>query len=146
MITNQSTIIVTIKIKGIMKIINNYYHNQRQIFLYLTYIDANYVMIGPPDLQHYIKMVWSILKMFSSLNFMPTVKVPFSHIFVGPEIFQTIYTCYIISILSLWLKYKNKANLRDLIAATGLVISNWIQIVDFQPVWLWNLMDDLEKQ
>ena len=84
--------------------------------------------------------------MFSSLNFMPTVKVPFSHIFFGPEIFQTIYTCYIISILSLWLKYKNKVNLRDLIAATGLVISNWIQIVDFQPVWSWNLMDDLEKQ
>ena len=27
-----------------------------------------------------------------------------------------------------------------------LVISNWIQIVDFQPVWSWNLMDDLEKQ
>ena len=26
---------------------------------------------------------------------------------------------------------KNKANLRDLIAATGLVISNWIQIVKF---------------
>ena len=25
----------------------------------------------------------------------------------------------------------NKANLRDLIAATGLVISNWIQIIDF---------------
>ena len=25
---------------------------------------------------------------------------------------------------------KNKANLRDLIAVTGLVISNWIQIVD----------------
>ena len=25
----------------------------------------------------------------------------------------------------------NKANLRDLIAATGLVISNWIQFVDF---------------
>ena len=61
MITNQSTIIVIIKIKGIMKIINNDYHNQRQIFLYLTYIDANYVMIGPPDSQHYIKMVWSIL-------------------------------------------------------------------------------------
>ena len=47
--------------KGIMKIINNDYHNQRQIFLYLTYIDANYVMIGPPDLQHHIKVVWSIL-------------------------------------------------------------------------------------
>ena len=28
-------------------------------------------------------------------------------------------------------QYKNKANLRDLIAATGLVISNWIQIVNF---------------
>ena len=40
----------------------------------------------------------------------------------------------------------NKANLRDLIAATGLVISNWIQIVDFQPVWPWNLIDDLKKK
>ena len=29
--------------------------------------------------------------------------------------------------------WKNKANLRDLIAATGLVISNWIQIVNFSP-------------
>ena len=36
----------------------------------------------------------------------------------------------------------NKANLRDLIAATGLAISNWIQIFNFPPVWLWNLMDD----
>ena len=27
--------------------------------------------------------------------------------------------------------YHNKVNLRDLIAATGLVISNWIQIIDF---------------
>ena len=27
--------------------------------------------------------------------------------------------------------WENKANLRDLIAATGLVISNWIQIVNF---------------
>ena len=27
--------------------------------------------------------------------------------------------------------YENNANLRDLIAATGLVISNWIQIVNF---------------
>ena len=47
---------VIIKIKGIMNIINNDYHN-RQIFLYLKYIDANHVMIGPPDLQHYIMMV-----------------------------------------------------------------------------------------
>ena len=46
--------------------------------------------------------------MFSSLNFMPTVKVPFSRIFFGPEIFQTIYTCFIINILSLWLNYKKK--------------------------------------
>ena len=30
-----------------------------------------------------------------------------------------------------WDVYKNKANLRDLIAATGLVISNWIQIINF---------------
>ena len=29
------------------------------------------------------------------------------------------------------LQKENKANLRDLIAATGLVISNWIQIVNF---------------
>ena len=28
----------------------------------------------------------------------------------------------------------NKANLRDLIAETGLVISNWIQIIDFFPL------------
>ena len=43
----------------------------------------------------------------------------------------------------------NKANLKSLIASTGLVIllkldSNFgIQI--FQPVWPENLMDDLEK-
>ena len=30
-----------------------------------------------------------------------------------------------------FLSWNNKANLRDLIAATGLVISNWIQIVNF---------------
>ena len=37
------------------------------------------------------------------------------------------------SILWHWnvLRKYNKANLRDLIAATGLVISNWIQIVNF---------------
>ena len=40
----------------------------------------------------------------------------------------------------------NKAYLRDLIAATDLVISNWIQIVNFPPMWPQNLMDDLEKQ
>ena len=41
----------------------------------------------------------------------------------------------------------NKANLRDLIAATSLLISHWIQIVStFQPVWPSNLMDDLKKQ
>ena len=31
----------------------------------------------------------------------------------------------------------NKANLRDLIAATGLVISNWIQIIDFFSLEIW---------
>ena len=30
-----------------------------------------------------------------------------------------------------WRSSQNKANLRDLIAATGLVISNWIQIINF---------------
>ena len=40
----------------------------------------------------------------------------------------------------------NKANLRDLIAATGLVISNWIQIVDFSARVTVNLMDDIDKQ
>ena len=43
-------------------------------------------------------------------------------------------------------KIYNKADLRDLIAATGLVISNWIQIVDFPPMWPLYLMDDLKKQ
>ena len=33
--------------------------------------------------------------------------------------------------LEIWRITLNKANLRDLIAATGLVISNWIQIVNF---------------
>ena len=43
-------------------------------FSYLIYIDANHVMIGPPDLQHYITIGWKNLDMFSSLNFMLTVK------------------------------------------------------------------------
>ena len=33
--------------------------------------------------------------------------------------------------LEIWRMTFNKANLRDLIAATSLVISNWIQIVNF---------------
>ena len=33
--------------------------------------------------------------------------------------------------LEIWRMTFNKANLRDLIAATGLVISNWIKIVNF---------------
>ena len=36
-----------------------------------------------------------------------------------------------VHMLCLQLSRINKANLRDLIAATGLVISNWIQIVNF---------------
>ena len=39
--------------------------------------------------------------------------------------------CFWFPNLSSNLQYQNKANLRDLIAATGLVISNWIQIVIF---------------
>ena len=38
------------------------------------------------------------------------------------------YTQHTTVSLSCW--FKNKTNLRDLIAATGLVISNWSQIVD----------------
>ena len=45
-------------------------------------------------------------------------------------------------------KKKNKANLRDLIAATGLVILLKLDSNRriFQPMWPWNLMDDPEKQ
>ena len=41
----------------------------------------------------------------------------------------------------------NKENLRDLIAATGLVIllKDGFKSSIFQPVWPWNLMDDLKK-
>ena len=44
------------------------------------------------------------------------------------------WVCVCVGSSALWaLKsvHNNKANLRDLIAATGLVISNWIQIVNF---------------
>ena len=59
-------------------------------FLYVIYIDANHVMIGPPDLQHYITMVWNISYMFSSLNFMPTVKkIPF-HAFFRTGIYDLV--------------------------------------------------------
>ena len=40
-------------------------------------------------------------------------------------------TWYSVQPIVMGLPYYNKANLRDLIAATGLVISNWIQIVNF---------------
>ena len=42
---------------------------------------------------------------------------------------------------------ENKANLRDLIAATGLLILLKLDSNHqlFSPVWTWNLMDDLEK-
>ena len=55
-------------------------------FLYLIHIDANHVMIGPPGLQHNIKIVWSILYMFSSVNIMPPAKIPFDTFFFGPEL------------------------------------------------------------
>ena len=44
--------------------------------------------------------------------------------------------------------YKNKANMRDLIAATGLVFLLKLDqsFFIFQPVWPWNDMDELKKQ
>ena len=39
--------------------------------------------------------------------------------------------------------WKNKANLRDLIAATGLIIS--LKLDSNRRFWPWNLMDDLKK-
>ena len=44
-----------------------------------------------------------------------------------------------------WLPYmnKSKANVTDLIAATGLVIGS--KSANFCPVWPWNLTDDLEQ-
>ena len=44
--------------------------------------------------------------------------------------FSVMYSTIYFSFFPLPLKM-NKANLRDLIAATGLVISNWIQIINF---------------
>ena len=41
------------------------------------------------------------------------------------------WTIFELCDLAIWHMTLNKANLRDLIAATGLVISNWIQIVNF---------------
>ena len=41
-------------------------------------------------------------------------------------------SCPKVDLYKVWCQnIRNKANLRDLIAATGLVISNWIQIVNF---------------
>ena len=50
--------------------------------------------------------------------------------------------------LEIWRMTLNKANLRDLIAATGLVILLKLDLNRsiFQPVWPWYLMDDPKKQ
>ena len=52
--------------------------------------------------------------------------------------------------LKIWQITLNKANLRDLIAATGLVISNWIEIVNFSALvtlkfdrWPWKTIGHL---
>ena len=49
--------------------------------------------------------------------------------------------------VEIWQMTFNKANLRDLIAATGLVILLKLDSNHrfFSPMSLWNLMDDLEK-
>ena len=46
----------------------------------------------------------------------------------GVDVVQLILRMYLYRVYNVII---NKANLRDLIAATGLVISNWIQIVNF---------------
>ena len=50
--------------------------------------------------------------------------------------------------LEIWWMTSNKVNLRDLIAATDLVILLKLGFKSsiFQPVWPWNLMDDIEKE
>ena len=79
-----------------------------------------------------------------------TPKIPhgsFKRMWNGVSLVNLKYNlCSFLQLLC-YVKYPsmNKANLRDLIAATGLVISNWIQIINFSPVWQWNLMDDLEN-
>ena len=55
-------------------------------------------------------------------------------ILTSPRVFYGTYQWPISpEILKIWIHLisLNKANLRDLIAATGLVISNWIQMVNF---------------
>ena len=48
----------------------------------------------------------------------------------GMTIFDILKCCTYSQLISVCCAVYNKANLRDLIAATGLVISNWIQIVN----------------
>ena len=57
---------------------------------------------------------------------------------IGGSAIVIVATCHTMLLYVYWFRIKNvkwktgnKANLKDLIAATGLVISNWIQIVNF---------------
>ena len=58
---------------------------------------------------------------------------------------ETIVTCVTMILFRKF--FKTKANLRDLIAATGLVILLKFDPKSsiFQPAWPWNLMDDLKQ-
>ena len=77
---------------------------------------------------------------YNAVNFLPnsSQQTPHSSPMCTNDIFHIFYfkisellPIYLESILAYSSKAGNKANLRDLIAATGLVISNWIQIVNF---------------
>ena len=58
----------------------------------------------------------------------PTEQVIFQsgHVLIFPAVYISFT-----ELVQIWVEHVNKANLRDLIAATGLVISNWIQKCQF---------------
>ena len=60
-----------------------------------------------------------------------------------------ILPSHFMAICHFFKQYHHKANLRDLIAAIGLVILLKLDSIESsinQPVWPWNVMNDLEKQ
>ena len=67
------------------------------------------------------KLTYDYVTMMVSQNFLPYITLPTRIRDDSMTLIDHIFTRL----------PNNKANLRDLIAATGLVISNWIQIVNF---------------
>ena len=84
----------------------------------ITWTNAELLLIRPS--RTIINQYLFAILMFSSKKM---------HLKMGPCITRTSAA----TVLNMqdYKKIENKANLRDLIAATGLVISNWIQIVNF---------------